>query len=97
MFISPGASNSSGNLLVSMTLNISADLSWLFTWNTKQSQECLEKVAKTVSFLGHPEGSFLLLLTGEVQKDRALELLNVRPFYFVYLCGVKTQSKPLEP
>ncbi|KAE8816795.1 hypothetical protein D1007_05536 [Hordeum vulgare] len=28
--------------------------------------------------------------TGEVQKDRALELLNVRPFYFVYLCGVKT-------
>ncbi|KAE8810648.1 hypothetical protein D1007_12574 [Hordeum vulgare] len=26
----------------------------------------------------------------EVQKDRALELLNVRPFYFVYLCGVKT-------
>ncbi|KAE8818277.1 N(6)-adenine-specific DNA methyltransferase 2 [Hordeum vulgare] len=57
---------------------------------TAQSQECLEKVAKTVSFLARPEGSFLLLLIGEVQKDRALELLNVRPFYFVYLCGVKT-------
>uniref|UniRef100_A0A453LST5 Uncharacterized protein n=1 Tax=Aegilops tauschii subsp. strangulata TaxID=200361 RepID=A0A453LST5_AEGTS len=28
-----------------------------------QSQECLEKVAKTVSFLARPEGSFLLLLT----------------------------------
>uniref|UniRef100_M8C2T0 N(6)-adenine-specific DNA methyltransferase 2 n=1 Tax=Aegilops tauschii TaxID=37682 RepID=M8C2T0_AEGTA len=49
------------------------------------SQECLEKVAKTVSFLARPEGSFLLLLTGEVQKDRALELLNVRP------CGFKPQ------
>ncbi|KAE8806123.1 hypothetical protein D1007_17725 [Hordeum vulgare] len=55
-----------------------------------QSQECLEKVAKTVSFLAQPEGSFQLLLTGEVQKDRALKLLNVHPFYFVYLCGVKT-------
>ncbi|KAE8809443.1 hypothetical protein D1007_13962 [Hordeum vulgare] len=41
--------------------------------------KCLEKVAKTVSFLARPEGSFLLLLTGEVQKDSALELLNVRP------------------
>ncbi|KAE8770940.1 N(6)-adenine-specific DNA methyltransferase 2 [Hordeum vulgare] len=59
-------------------------------WRTVQSQECLEKVAKTVSFLAQPKGSFPLLLTGEVQKDRALELLNVRPFYFVYLCGVKT-------
>ncbi|KAG8098156.1 hypothetical protein GUJ93_ZPchr0013g37791 [Zizania palustris] len=49
------------------------------------SKECLEKVAKTVSFLAHPEGSFLLLLTGEVQKDRAFELLNVRP------CGFKPQ------
>ncbi|CAM0876265.1 unnamed protein product [Alopecurus aequalis] len=47
------------------------------------SKECLEKVAKTVSFLAPPEGSFLLLLTGEVQKDLALELLNVRP------CGFK--------
>ncbi|KAE8780932.1 N(6)-adenine-specific DNA methyltransferase 2 [Hordeum vulgare] len=56
----------------------------------RQSQECLEKVAKTVSFLAQREGSFLLLLTGEVRKDRALELLSVRPFYFVYLCGVKT-------
>ncbi|KAF0915165.1 hypothetical protein E2562_034077 [Oryza meyeriana var. granulata] len=49
------------------------------------SKECLVKVAKTVSFLAHPEGSFLLLLTGEVQKDRAFELLNVRP------CGFKPQ------
>ncbi|KAK1644033.1 hypothetical protein QYE76_061838 [Lolium multiflorum] len=49
------------------------------------SQECLEKVAKTVSFLAPPEGSFLLLLTGEVQTDRALELLDVRP------CGFKPQ------
>ncbi|KAK1644015.1 hypothetical protein QYE76_061820 [Lolium multiflorum] len=49
------------------------------------SQECLEKVAKTVSFLAPPEGSFLLLLTGEVQTDRALELLNVHP------CGFKPQ------
>ncbi|XP_006650589.1 EEF1A lysine methyltransferase 1 [Oryza brachyantha] len=49
------------------------------------SKECLEKVAKTVSFLAHPEGSFLLLLTGEVQRDSAYELLNVRP------CGFKPQ------
>ncbi|KAM0871777.1 hypothetical protein ACQ4PT_039156 [Festuca glaucescens] len=49
------------------------------------SKECLEKVAKTVSFLAPPEGSFLLLLTGEVQTDHALELLNVRP------CGFKPQ------
>ncbi|KAK1644026.1 hypothetical protein QYE76_061831 [Lolium multiflorum] len=49
------------------------------------SQECLEKVAKTVSFLAPPEGSFLLLLTGEVQTDQALELLDVRP------CGFKPQ------
>jgi len=49
------------------------------------SKECLEKVAKTVSFLAQPEGSFLLLLTGEVQKDRALELLNVHP------CGFRPQ------
>lgn len=46
------------------------------------SKECLEKVAKTVSFLAPPEGSFLLLLTGQVQKDRALELLNMRPCRF---------------
>ncbi|CAL4919093.1 unnamed protein product [Urochloa decumbens] len=41
------------------------------------SKECLEKVAKTVSFLAQPEG--------EVQKDRALELLNVHP------CGFRPQ------
>ncbi|AQK89926.1 nucleic acid binding [Zea mays] len=28
------------------------------------SKECLEKFAKAVSFLARPEGSFLLLLTG---------------------------------
>ncbi|OAY75596.1 protein-lysine N-methyltransferase N6AMT2-like isoform X1 [Ananas comosus] len=46
------------------------------------SKECLEKVAQTVSFLARPQGPFLLLLTGEVQKDRALELLNVKPCSF---------------
>lgn len=33
-------------------------------WLLMQSKECLEKVAKTVSSLARPEGSFLLLLTG---------------------------------
>ncbi|KAJ3673235.1 hypothetical protein LUZ60_006609 [Juncus effusus] len=46
------------------------------------SKECLEKVAKTISFLANPKDSFLLLLTGAVQKERALELLNVRPCGF---------------
>ncbi|XP_078442574.1 nucleic acid binding / methyltransferase isoform X2 [Wolffia australiana] len=44
------------------------------------SQECLEKVAETVSFLARTEESFLLLLT--VQEERAAELLNVRPCRF---------------
>ncbi|KAE8726490.1 RHOMBOID-like protein 15 [Hibiscus syriacus] len=46
------------------------------------SKECLEKVAQTISFLAHPEESFLLLLTGEVQTDRAVELLGLRPCNF---------------
>ncbi|CAA6667136.1 unnamed protein product [Spirodela intermedia] len=46
------------------------------------SQECLEKVARTVSFLARPEESYLLLLTGEVQEERALELLKLRPCGF---------------
>ncbi|AQL06276.1 nucleic acid binding [Zea mays] len=35
------------------------------------SKECLEKVAKTVSFLARPEGSFLLLLTGDASPSDA--------------------------
>ncbi|KAF3323509.1 protein-lysine N-methyltransferase N6AMT2 [Carex littledalei] len=46
------------------------------------SKECLEKVAKTIFFLANPLDSVLLLLTGEVQKERALELLNVQPCVF---------------
>jgi hypothetical protein len=45
-----------------------------------QSRECLEKVAKTVSFLAQPEGSFLLLLTGnwDMYTDK-IQLLH--PFF----------------
>ncbi|GLT88377.1 hypothetical protein SLE2022_064040 [Rubroshorea leprosula] len=46
------------------------------------SKECLEKVAQTVSFLAQPGQPYLLLLTGEVQKDRAAELLGLRPCNF---------------
>ncbi|PWZ23484.1 Histone-lysine N-methyltransferase ASHR1 [Zea mays] len=35
------------------------------------SKECLEKVAKTVSFLAQPKGSFLLLLTGDASPSDA--------------------------
>ncbi|WOL03108.1 protein-lysine N-methyltransferase N6AMT2 [Canna indica] len=49
------------------------------------SRECLEKVAQTISFLAHPQGSYLLLLTGEVQKERAAELLKAHP------CGFRPQ------
>ncbi|KAE8795205.1 Translation initiation factor IF-3 [Hordeum vulgare] len=38
-------------------------VSFSFSVVCAQSQECLEKVAKTVSFLAQLEGSFLLLLT----------------------------------
>ncbi|KAF8398037.1 hypothetical protein HHK36_016963 [Tetracentron sinense] len=49
------------------------------------SKECLEKVAKTVAFLARPGESYLLLLTGEVQKDIAAELLGLYP------CGFRPQ------
>ncbi|CAJ2672946.1 unnamed protein product [Trifolium pratense] len=46
------------------------------------SKECLEKVAETVSFLRQPGELFLLLLTGEVQKERAAEILDLHPCGF---------------
>lgn len=49
------------------------------------SQECLEKVAETIRLLIQPEESFLLLLTGEVQKERAAEVLGLYP------CGFRPQ------
>ncbi|KAK3015681.1 hypothetical protein RJ639_006616 [Escallonia herrerae] len=49
------------------------------------SEECLEKVAQTVSFLMQPEESHLLLLTGEVQRERAAKLLGLSP------CGFQPQ------
>ncbi|KAF1878059.1 hypothetical protein Lal_00022768 [Lupinus albus] len=49
------------------------------------SKECLEKVAETISFLIQPGESFLLLLTGEVQKERAAEILGLHP------CGFRPQ------
>ncbi|WCJ34120.1 EEF1A lysine methyltransferase 1 [Euphorbia peplus] len=51
------------------------------------SKECIEKVKHTISFLKSPEQSNVLLLTGEVQKDRAAELLGLHP------CGFKPQHK----
>ncbi|XAR64819.1 hypothetical protein NMG60_11008672 [Bertholletia excelsa] len=49
------------------------------------SKECLEKVSQTISFLLQPGKSYLLLLTGEVQKDKAAELLGLYP------CGFRPQ------
>nr|XP_043610678.1 EEF1A lysine methyltransferase 1 [Erigeron canadensis] len=49
------------------------------------SQECLEKVSETVGFLKQPGESYLLLLTGAVQHDRAAQLLGLRP------CGFRPQ------
>lgn len=46
------------------------------------SKECLEKVIQTISFLAQPEQVSLLLLTGEVQKDSANELLGLYPCGF---------------
>ncbi|EXC03815.1 hypothetical protein L484_012428 [Morus notabilis] len=46
------------------------------------SKECLEKVAQTISFLARSSGSYLLLLTGEVQRERAAELLGLHPCGF---------------
>ncbi|KAF6169843.1 hypothetical protein GIB67_034235 [Kingdonia uniflora] len=49
------------------------------------SKECLEKVARTIEFLLRPGESYLLLLTGDVQRERAAELLNLYP------CGFRPQ------
>ncbi|GAB4834110.1 hypothetical protein Ancab_032369 [Ancistrocladus abbreviatus] len=46
---------------------------------------CLEKVAQTIAFLSHPRKFYLLLLTGEVQRDKAAELLGLHP------CGFRPQ------
>eukprot|EP00262_Sarcandra_glabra_P008629 TRINITY_DN22215_c0_g1_i1.p1 TRINITY_DN22215_c0_g1~~TRINITY_DN22215_c0_g1_i1.p1 ORF type:complete len:237 (+),score=39.83 TRINITY_DN22215_c0_g1_i1:43-753(+) len=46
------------------------------------SEECLEKVAQTIAFLAAPGESCVLLLTGEVQKEKAAELLNLYPCGF---------------
>lgn len=46
------------------------------------SKECLEKVSQTMAFLSRPEKNYLLLLTGEVQKEKAAELLGLRPCTF---------------
>ncbi|EEF30800.1 EEF1A lysine methyltransferase 1 [Ricinus communis] len=49
------------------------------------SKECLEKVTQTIAFLAKPGKSHLLLLTGEVQRDRAAKLLGLHP------CGFRPQ------
>ncbi|KMZ67542.1 N(6)-adenine-specific DNA methyltransferase 2 [Zostera marina] len=46
------------------------------------SEECLQKVSETLSFLSQPEESYMLLLTGDVQRERAAKLLNLRPCGF---------------
>ncbi|XP_042510381.1 EEF1A lysine methyltransferase 1 [Macadamia integrifolia] len=49
------------------------------------SKECLEKVAETMTYLAQPGECYLLLLTGEVQRERAAEILNLYP------CGFRPQ------
>lgn len=49
------------------------------------SKECLEKVTETIKFLLRPKESYILLLTGEVQRGRSAELLGLRP------CGFRPQ------
>ncbi|EYU38724.1 hypothetical protein MIMGU_mgv1a012685mg [Erythranthe guttata] len=49
------------------------------------SKECLEKVAEAIRFLSIPGESYVLLLTGEVQKDLAAEVLGLHP------CGFRPQ------
>ncbi|XP_051114316.1 uncharacterized protein LOC127239960 isoform X2 [Andrographis paniculata] len=49
------------------------------------SKECLEKVAGTIKLLSAPGESYILLLTGEVQKDSAADLLGLHP------CGFRPQ------
>ncbi|KAL6005123.1 hypothetical protein ACLOJK_005684 [Asimina triloba] len=46
------------------------------------SKDCLEKVSQTISFLRRPGDAYVLLLTGEVQKENAEELLNLYPCGF---------------
>lgn len=46
------------------------------------SKECLEKVVQTISFLAQSGKFYLLLLTGEVQAEKAAELLEARPCGF---------------
>ncbi|XP_020206750.1 EEF1A lysine methyltransferase 1 isoform X2 [Cajanus cajan] len=46
------------------------------------SKECLEKVAETIRLLIQPGESFLLLLTGDVQKESAAEILGLHPCRF---------------
>ncbi|KAL5545618.1 hypothetical protein UlMin_005305 [Ulmus minor] len=46
------------------------------------SEECLEKIAQTITFLAQSGETYLLLLTGEVQRDRAAELMGLRPCVF---------------
>uniref|UniRef100_A0A2P2J865 N6-adenine-specific DNA methyltransferase 2 isoform X1 n=1 Tax=Rhizophora mucronata TaxID=61149 RepID=A0A2P2J865_RHIMU len=68
-----------GNLFKFHSKSVKLVFSW---W---QSKECLEKIAQTISFLAAPGKSYLLLLTGEVQKDTAAELLGLHP------CGFRPQ------
>uniref|UniRef100_A0A804Q788 Nucleic acid binding n=1 Tax=Zea mays TaxID=4577 RepID=A0A804Q788_MAIZE len=49
------------------------------------SKECLEKVAKTVSFLARPEGSFLLLLI-----DHSVELIDL--YLAIWVCNWASAS-----
>ncbi|EPS63773.1 hypothetical protein M569_11012 [Genlisea aurea] len=49
------------------------------------SKECLEKVAGTVKYLCKPGECYTLLLTGEVQRDLAAQLLGLNP------CGFRPQ------
>ncbi|KAL2326879.1 hypothetical protein Fmac_020306 [Flemingia macrophylla] len=46
------------------------------------SKECLEKVSETINLLIQPGESFVLLLTGEVQKESAAEILGLHPCRF---------------
>lgn len=46
------------------------------------SGECLEKVAQTIDFLANLEKAYVLLLTGEVQSEKAAKLLGLRPCGF---------------
>ncbi|GMH09694.1 hypothetical protein Nepgr_011535 [Nepenthes gracilis] len=49
------------------------------------SLECLEKVSQTIAFLARPDKFYLLLLTGEVQRESAAKLLGLHP------CGFRPQ------